>query len=239
MTSRTKKTALLFDIDGTLLLTGGAGTSALNRAFMVLYNEAEVFKDIDPHGRTDLSLIRECYQRRFNKAPTAEEIGQIRQKYCAYIHETLYTCEDFRLMPFVKKTLCALSTDPTYCLGLATGNFKESGFAKLKRGSIDHFFLFGGFGSDAEDRLALTKKAYAEALTFTKEKPARMYLIGDTVHDIRCGRAIGVKTIGVCTNNTPREVMQKEGADWVMENLEGFCDFLHDHRGDEHHLPTL
>jgi len=213
------KTIILWDIDGTLLLTGGSGKAAFNRIFKELYNEDNIWDDLHPDGKTDTAIIKECYQRRFQKSPTEEEIDRIKEAYIKENKIELKNAPRFHLMPYVEKTLNKLSLNPTIAMGLATGNYREPGFDKLKRGQIDHHFNFGGFACDSEDRLKLTQIALENAIEYIREEPKDVYLIGDTVHDIRCGNEIGATTIAVCTGSTTKEVLKDAGADEVINDL--------------------
>lgn len=213
------KTVLLFDIDGTLLLSGGCGKIALNRIFKELYGENDIWDNLKPDGKTDVAIIRECYQRRFKREPDAIEIHQLKQAYLRENAIELKRATRFRLMPHVPETLAKLATYDHIVMGLATGNFKASGLDKLARGGIDHYFRFGGFACDSEDRLTLTRKALERAREYLGGPPKDLYIIGDTVHDIRCGKAIGAKTVAVCTGSTTRETLEAERPDQILATL--------------------
>ena len=117
------KTVILWDIDGTLLLTGGAGKAAFNTIFKDLYNEDDIWQDLKPDGKTDIAIIKECYSKRFNKLPTEAEIERITDAYIKENKLELKTAPRFRLMPFVVETLNKLSQNDDIVMGLATGNF--------------------------------------------------------------------------------------------------------------------
>ncbi len=212
-------TLILWDIDGTLLLTGGAGKHAFNATFLKLYNEPDIWQNINPDGRTDFSLIRECYTKRLHREPTQNELWHIKDVYEAELKKYLNTAKSFRLMPHVETTLDKLSKKTDTHLGLATGNFKIASEHKLKRAGLHHFFKFGGFGCDAEDRLALTQKALENGKILLGKNPKHVILVGDTIHDVACGQKIGAKTIAVCTGSTPRQALEKSGADIVADHL--------------------
>jgi phosphoglycolate phosphatase len=212
---------ILFDIDGTLLLTGGAGKVAFNRVFEELYGETEIWQDVTPDGRTDDSLVHEVYQKRFGKIPNPDELSKIAARYNELMAEELPRSERFRLMPFARETLTKLAAQPHVHLGLATGNYEAAAWHKLKHAGLDHHFTFGGFGSDAFDRLKLTQIALERGIQRIGTTPESVYLIGDTIHDVTCGKAIGAKTIAVCTGSTKAEELKEAGADWVLTDLSG------------------
>lgn len=213
------KIIILFDIDGTLLLTGGAGKDAFNHVFKELYNEDEIWNNIHPDGRTDYSLIKECYEKRFKKSPSATEIKNIKTAYENIFLEKLASQSNFRLMPFVKDVLNKLSQNKSLLLGIATGNFQKPAWQKLKHGGIDHHFSFGGFSCDSEHRLELTQAAKLRGEKILGETAKKIYVIGDSIHDVRCGNAIDATTIAVCTGSTSRNDLEKNGAHHVIDNL--------------------
>lgn len=217
-------TIILFDIDGTLLLTGGAGSCVFDRIFRELYQIENAWGTIHPDGRTDISLIKECFQNNLKRLPTHSEIKNITKLYCDYLGEALKTWNKFRLMPCVPELLESLAKKSHVTLGLATGNFKAGAFHKLEKCGIAHHFKFGGYGCDSEDRLMLTQKAVNEAKIFLHKNDFEIWLVGDTTHDILCGQAIGAKTIAVCTGSTKYEALKNSGADFVIGDFSEFPD---------------
>lgn len=209
---------VLWDIDGTLMLSGGAGDRAMDRAFTLLHNTKDIWT-IHPHGKTDIVIFKQLYQNRFRRLPTDTEIENLKKAYIEFLREELVEAPDLRLMPHVKETLEIFHSNPNICQGLATGNFEITGRMKLKRAGIDHYFSFGGFACDSEDRQTLTHRALEKGIAHIERTPERVYLIGDTVNDIRCGQGIGATTIGVCTCATPRADLEKAGADYVLSDL--------------------
>lgn len=215
-------TVILFDIDGTLLLTGGAGAVVFNHVFEKLYRIENAWGTMCPDGRTDISLIKECFQNNLKRQPTKNEIESFAKVYCNSLEQELKTWTKLYLMPHIKETLSMLSQKPNVALGLATGNFKASAFHKLEKAQIAHHFKFGGYGCDSEDRLVLTKKAVSEAKKNFSESISKIYLVGDTVQDMVCGQAIGATTIAVCTGSTKYSDLKNSGADFVIRDLSEF-----------------
>lgn len=217
-----KKRLFLWDIDGTLLLTGGAGKAAFERIFLEIYNEPFIWGNTQPDGKTDPLIIRELFTSRLGREPAADEMNTIVTLYNRAMEEEIPRSKKFRLLPHAHETLTKLSHIAGVLMGLATGNFETSAQAKLKRAGLSHFFGFGGFGSDSDDRLTLTRIALTRGLEKCGTKPDELYVVGDTIHDITCGLTIGAKTIAVATGQTTREKLEKAKADWVIDSLEEF-----------------
>lgn len=220
------KIVFLWDIDGTILLSGGAGLASFNRVFEELYHEKYIWGDISPDGKTDDQIINELFMARFNKLPTPTELQHIAQKYIECMEEEIQRSTRFRLMPHVVEVIEKLSADKRFSLGLATGNYEPAAWAKLRRAQMDSHFHYGGFGSDSPIRQELTHKAKQRAVDYLKAEPQQLFVVGDTVHDIRCGQGIGAKTVGVCTGSTSAETLKSAGADFVLQDLTQFDDVL-------------
>lgn len=220
---------LIFDIDATLLLSGGAGARALDRAFEEVTGTPNGMEGIRFQGMTDYAIIRQMGQLHRNEEPSQKQMDTIRSLYAKYLIPELEPGPGFRVLDGVVELLDRLTDNPVYHLGLATGNFAETGNLKLRRGQLDHYFHFGGFGSDSEVRPELTKVAvqkgreHASAPDLSRES---VYVIGDTIYDIRSGNEAGARTIGVATGSTSAQELAREGAFAVMENLTSIEEFL-------------
>jgi phosphoglycolate phosphatase-like HAD superfamily hydrolase len=119
----------------------------------------------------------------------------------------LELCESFHLMPGVELLLSYLSARTDVILGLETGNIEPAAYLKLKQGKIDHYFSFGGFGSDSEERTELIRIGIerARALNHDNIPEENIFVIGDSPHDISAGNNLGVNTIAVGTGHVERE----------------------------------
>jgi len=209
------KKLLLFDIDGTLILSGGAGGKALSRAFEELFGIEHVSSKIILDGMTDRAIARILIQQFSNEISKKDNIEKIidavLQKYLFYLKEEISFSENFHVLPGILKILTSLSLREEIVLGLATGNIKEGAKIKLSRGNLFDFFSFGGFGCDAEKRTELISIAIKRAkekvgLNFAREE---IFVIGDTHHDIRAGQELGVKTIAVATGSFSSDTLAK------------------------------
>jgi len=213
---------LLFDIDATLLLSGNAGGRALNRVFLELYGVPDAFDHIHPHGKTDPMIFREMLDAWRPDVPPGPEVARMGERYLGYLEEELEDSPGFRIMPGVTQLLEALSSVPTLVLGLATGNLERGAWLKLRRGGLEPYFRFGGFGSDAEDRTELVRIAVerAESHLGRRVVPAEdVYVIGDTPRDIRCGKEAGARTVAVATGTTGVEELARHGPDHVFRDF--------------------
>jgi len=223
---------LLFDIDATLLLSGNAGGRALNRVFLELYGVPGAFDFVRPHGKTDPMIFREMLAAWTPDLPPDPELARIGERYLDYLEEELEASPGYRIMPGVKPLLDALSQMPTLALGLATGNLERGAWLKLRRGGLDGYFRFGGFGSDAEDRAELVRVAVERAenhLGRTVVPAEDVYVIGDTPRDIRCGREVGTRTVAVATGTSGVEELALHGPDHVFRDfsdVEGAVSFF-------------
>lgn len=213
---------ILFDIDGTLLLTGGAGKMAFDRVFAELYQIEGAWKNIVPDGRTDPSLIAELCRNNLGRGVGTQEFNQIQEAYERHLGETLRLAPRFRLMPGVEALLAALAEEEGVGLGLATGNFERAAYLKLDRAGLRQYFQCGGFGSDHVDRFELTRMAVERGLQNMKRslEPEQIFLVGDTLHDIRCGQRLGLTTVAVATGSTPKESLARLRPDFLLESLE-------------------
>jgi phosphoglycolate phosphatase-like HAD superfamily hydrolase len=209
---------VLFDIDGTLLSTGGAGLAALSRAFQDLHGVEDAASGVEFHGRTDPLILDSIARRRLGRPLADGERTALFDRYLAHLPRTL---EDraFRVLPGAQEIVEALDASGDVVLGLATGNVEPAAWAKLRRGALDRFFRFGGFGSDSPDRTELTRLAVARGRALAGED-ADAILVGDTVHDVRCANEVGVPCLAVATGNAPERALSEAGARWTAPTLD-------------------
>ena len=209
---------VLFDIDGTLLLTGGAGLAALTRAFQDLHDVENAADGVEFHGRTD-PLILDSIARRTLGRPLAEgELAELFRRYLDHLPAALVD-RPFRVLPGAAEVVRALHLQDGVLLGLATGNVEPAAWAKLRRGGLDAFFAFGGFGSDSADRAELTRLAVERGRERAGTE-ADLILVGDTIHDVRCATAAGVPCLAVATGNASEETLLAAGARWAVPGLD-------------------
>jgi len=212
---------ILFDIDGTLLMTGGAGKEAFNQVFLDQYGISGAWRDVHPDGRTDPSLIVELFEKNLGRRPSPEEMHRVSEAYSAALEKALPHSERFRLLPGVVELLDCLSDRGIGLLGLATGNFESTAGHKLRHAGLHHYFQFGGYGSDHSLRLDLTRTAIerGRSLLGRAIPNEEILLVGDTLHDIECGRRLDLTTIAVATGTTPRSVLEAARPDFVLDEF--------------------
>jgi len=212
---------LLFDIDATLLLSGGAGRRALDKTFFELYGVPAAMSDVKPDGKTDPLIIREIFQQKLPALVPEREFQKVAKVYLEYLEVEVETSPGFCLMPGVKELLERLSAIESFALGLATGNLEQGAWIKLRRAGLDGYFRFGGFGSDSEDRTEVIRAAMRRAGVFLGRhvSPTSVYVIGDTPRDIVHARNAGVGAIAVATGRSSVEELMNYAPDHVLEDL--------------------
>jgi phosphoglycolate phosphatase-like HAD superfamily hydrolase len=213
--------AVLFDIDGTLINSGGAGAESWRRAFDELYGIPADIGDYTDNGMTDPEVGRLTFTRVIGHAPSGEEMSRLMAKRASYLKATVAESEGYRVLPGVKEVLLRLRTEGVL-LGLTTGGTEEAGRIKLERGGLNEYFAFGGYGSDSEDRAELTRCAVARAAERLGHALAReqVMVVGDTVHDIAAALAAGATPVGVATGHFTAEQLRQAGGEIVLNSLE-------------------
>ena len=187
-------TILLFDIDGTLAVTQGAGTRAMTRAFKQHFGIDSALAGLDFAGRSDNWIVATALSRA-GLTPTAVAIASFQDAYIPALTEELQTGS--RLLPGVPELLDALAGEPVL-LGLGTGNFRRAAEAKLAFLGVWDRFVDGGYGDDAADRTKLLAAALPR-LRPHAAPDAGVIVIGDTSHDIEAARGIGASVLAVQT----------------------------------------
>ena len=212
---------LLFDIDGTLVLTGGSGIRALHRAFCQVVGIVNALDGIRLHGKTDPAIVREIFSAR-GALQNADSYDQILAAYVEFLPEEVQRSENYRVLPGILRFLQDFQGRSDLAFGLATGNVEAGARIKLARGNLNRFFAFGGFGSDAENRTELVRRAAhnGSRLAGVTIDPNDIFVIGDTPRDIAAGREAGYRTVGVATSDYSTEDLSAAGADFVLSDFE-------------------
>ncbi len=213
--------AVLFDIDGTLISTGGASDRAWGRAIRDLY---DVDFDVAAHtgrGVPDPEVGRQVLERILSRPPTGRELREAMRLRLRYLPEEVKSSPGFVVEPGVVALLDTLSADGVL-LGLTTGNVEAAAHIKLARAGLNHYFDFGGYGSDAPDRTALTRTAVARARGLANGSLAddAIVSVGDTPRDVAAGHGAGIRVVGVASGEYDVEELRSAGADWAIESLE-------------------
>jgi phosphoglycolate phosphatase len=219
----------LFDIDQTLINTGGAGLRALDRACLKLLGLANAMQGISPHGKTDPAIVREIFRVKLqSENPTNANIATVVDGYLAFLREEVDTSATYRVLPGIISLLEDLTRRSDVLLGLATGNIELGARIKLARGGLNDYFSFGGFGSDSEDRTQLVRRAAEKAAAKNGGSiaPSNIFVIGDTVLDIDAGKRAGFKTVGVATGSYSVEQLGAAEPTFVVNDLEQGRDYF-------------
>lgn len=215
------QTLLLFDIDGTLILSGRAGLRALDYAFTHVTGVPIPFSGISAAGRTDGYLLEEA-ARRAGITLSSHQRGAIEALYYERLVDEIQKPGEGRktVMPGVRDLVDALDGRPDVVLALLTGNFQRSARIKLEYFDLWAPFRFGAFADDGSDRNGLVPVALARAREAGHAPHAdRVLVIGDTPLDVECARAGGVRAIGVATGSHSTAELHEAGADAVFEDL--------------------
>ena len=220
MTSRARPgIVLLFDIDGTLVLTGGAGGRAMTRAFEELYGVENAFEGVPFNGRTDAWIL--------SRAAAAhgiddEAIARFKPLYLDYLAEELHRPGPRKgVMPGVGPLLDELSRRDDVYLALLTGNFERGANLKLEYFDLWRYFTCGAFGDTTHDRNGLLAEALAriEVCGGPQVAPADVVIIGDTPLDVGVAIAGGARSMAVATGSHTTDELRASGADVVFQDL--------------------
>jgi phosphoglycolate phosphatase-like HAD superfamily hydrolase len=214
-----EKKLLLFDIDGTLLTSGGAGERALRRGFRDRFGVDDDLTKTEIAGRTDSGIARQMLLAHGLEA-SAENLAAFFDGYLHFLAKELPDSPG-RLLPGILNLLEALKPRPDIVLGLLTGNLARGAEIKLTHYGVWHYFEFGAYADDHHDRNELGHFARQRA----QEKhgiefaPERIFVLGDTPHDISCARAIGAKAIAVATGKFSAAELKALEPDYTFTDL--------------------
>lgn len=206
----------LFDIDGTLLRAGGAGSRAFDRVMHLMHEIVGASEGTEFGGKTDPWIIDEIYQRHLKRTASDEDVAAFLAHYLPLLEAELAR-KPPRVLPAVVETLDALAALGTSALGVATGNVEAAAVIKLRHAGLLGRFGFGGYGSDARDRAALVAIAMERARAIAPRHTA-VVVVGDTTHDIAAARACGATICAVTTGADPRAALL--GADVVFDSMQ-------------------
>ncbi len=215
-----KYVAIFFDIDGTLIISGGAGTASWKMAFDELYGIPADIGQFTDTGMTDPDVARQTFVAVLHRQPGRTEFAKLLERRLHYLYDTVADSEDYRVLDGVEELLPRLLEDG-YLLGIVTGNLEAAAHIKLHRARLNRFFSFGGYGSDAADRGELTKIARSRCSLVYGEpvSPEQCLVVGDTPHDAEGAHAAGIKCVGVASHNFDAAQLRAGGADYVITSL--------------------
>jgi phosphoglycolate phosphatase len=216
----TKPVVVLFDIDETLVHTGGSGARSWKAAFEKLYG---VPADIGEHssaGETDPQVARATFQGVLDREPSDDELNALYAQYLLHLAEDILVSKQYRVLPGAERTLLQLGAAGVM-LGLVSGAMEGAARTKLIPANLNRFFIFGAYGSDSPDRAELTKLAIAKATRLHSGlTPAQVHVVGDTPHDMQATQAAGAVAVGVASGHYSTDELTAAGGVHVLASLE-------------------
>jgi phosphoglycolate phosphatase len=211
---------VLFDIDGTLVHTGGAGVKAFAKVFQTEFDAHDHFEKLKFAGRTDTNLVREFFTYH-NIAPTEENFSRFFERYVFWLDYILHHSKT-EACPGIWEFLAALRALPKPpVIGLLTGNIRLGAEIKLRHFDLWKEFETGAFADDNENRdlIAAAARERGRRILGDDLRGDEILVIGDTPFDIRCGRAINAKVLAVATGGATLEELKKHSPDWAVKDL--------------------
>lgn len=219
------KRLLLFDIDGTLVDTGGAGRDAVRTALETVYGETGPIDSYDFHGKTDPGIVRGLLSAAgWDDRAVERRLSEFWPLYLRELEREL-TARDgrARAYPGVRDLLEGLALDARFELALVTGNVAQGAWQKLAAVGLDRHFRYGAFGSDSQFREELPPLALRRAQEHLGRRvvPEEAWIIGDTPEDIRCARSSGIRVLAVATGRHGLTDLREHDPDHALPGLEG------------------
>jgi phosphoglycolate phosphatase len=223
---------ILFDIDGTLCLTGRAGWRAMNHACREVVDVDDAMANVEFAGRTDWSILRDVMAKYGHTLDTAM-LADLRNRYVRHLADEIQHrgtgVKD--VMPGIGPLLDTLHARDDVALALLTGNFLEGARIKLEYFDLWKYFSCGAFGGDAASRNDLVPIALTRARDcgIVNGQPSKVLVVGDTPNDIECALVAGATPVGVATGGYSMDELRAAGAEIVFKDLsdpEGFLALL-------------
>jgi phosphoglycolate phosphatase len=212
--------AILFDVDGLLITTGGAGARSWRWAFQQQYGIPADIGNFSEGGMTDPVVGRLTFRGVIGREPSPAELSAVMSLYLMRLPEEVRLSPGYRVLDGVNDLLPRLCS-AGHLLGITTGAVEAAAHIKLARANLNRFFLFGGYGSDSADRGGLTRRAIERAgAVLGYEVDSRCVLvIGDTPNDITAAHGAGAVGVGVASGHFSKDELRSAGADYVLGSL--------------------
>ena len=210
---------ILFDIDNTLLYTGGAGGLAMNLAFQEMFGINDGFAKVEFSGRTDLYILSEGLRLHGLSGGHQTHLEEFLRRYHLHLERTLAERKG-HLMPGFPQLLEALAKRDGIQVGLATGNFSQAAWMKVEHYGIRQYFSGGVFGEASLERSEMVRsgiQAIARGIA-----PKEVLVIGDTPHDVSSALDNGLTAVGVATGNYTVDQLSESGAQMVFQDFSGW-----------------
>ena len=218
----------LFDIDGTLVWTGGAGKKALDRACLCILGDDRASQGVRFDGQTDRVIVRNILNRQGKSVDIDASIDQILEKYLELLPAEIAEASRYTILPGIGQLIYTLDQDQNAFLALATGNLQKGAQIKLARANLFSYFQCGGYGCDHEERSKIVEKAIERSEHLSKKSfsPEAIFVLGDTPHDIAAGKALGVKTVAVATGSFTQDELANCAPSFLFKNFSNTKNFL-------------
>lgn len=222
---------VLFDIDGTLIRSGGAGLEALLLALSEEFDVSDP-QPVPVHGCTDQGIVRELFQTN-GVGFSDDHWTRFMERYLEHLKFRLGQ-NPGRVLPGVEDLLGPLQAHDGVYLGLLTGNFQRGAEVKLNHFGLSHYFQGGGFGDHhpLRDDVARAARQHVETELGQTLDSEKLWIVGDTPADVQCGRAIGAQVLAVCTGGSPRDELARANPDLLVDDLTECQDWLMDVLGE-------
>jgi phosphoglycolate phosphatase-like HAD superfamily hydrolase len=220
MSKTAKPVVVLFDVDETLVHTGGSGTRSWMAAFDTMYG---VPADIGEHsaaGETDPQVVRATFRAVLHRDPADDELARLYAQYLLHLADDIGVSPGYRLLPGAEKLLLRLQ-GAGVTLGLVSGAMEGAARTKLAPANLNRFFIFGAYGSDSPDRTELTRIAIDKAARLHDELNLdHVYVVGDTPRDVAATNASGAVSVGVASGHYSVSELSAVGGVHVLASLE-------------------
>jgi phosphoglycolate phosphatase-like HAD superfamily hydrolase len=212
--------AVLFDIDGTLISTGGAGARSWRYAFQQLHGIPADIGQFTDAGMTDPVVARLTFKAAVGHDPSPTELATVMAAYLDRLPYEVEHSEKYRVLDGADEVLPRLGRSGIL-LGITSGAVEAAAHIKLARAGFNRYFPFGGYGSDSADRVELTKRAIERGGNLLGEPldPAEVFVVGDTPKDVEAAHGAGCAAVATATGHYSREELEATGAEHVMESL--------------------
>lgn len=211
---------VLFDVDGTLMTSGGAGRRSWSRAFEELHGTAVDVGEHSEPGMTDPEVARRSFVGALGREPAARELVRVMARYVERLPGEVSKAEGYRVMDGAVDIVAHLCHEGVL-VGMTTGLLEGAARAKLERSGLNPYLCFGGYGSDSGDRAELTRAAIRRATSILGSTldPSDVLVVGDTPKDVAAARAAGARSLAVATGAYTVEELTRAEPDAVVPSL--------------------